>query len=175
MNRLTWWILAAALVLPGCKHQEQKQRSEIPEGGIPRMASTIKTNDGHTAGQLNSGFYGIENGAWRWTGKQFAMTLGVPPGAAQKGGLLQLKLSVPQVSIDKLQSVTLSGAANGSPLTPETYSKSGQYTYEREIPASALAGDSVTVSFQLDKAMAPAGGDVRELGVIVSGASLLAK
>ncbi len=175
MNRLTWLILAAALVMPGCKQQEQKAESEIPAGGIPRLANTIKTNDGHTAGQLNSGFYGIENGAWRWTGKEFAVTLGTPPGAAQKGALLQLKLTVPQVSIDKLQSVTLSGTADSSPLAPETYSKAGQYTYEREIPASALAGDSVKVSFQLDKAMPPAGGDIRELGVIVSAANLLAK
>lgn len=175
MNRLTWWILAAALLMPGCKHQEKKAESPAPEGGVPRLANNIKMNDGRAASQLNSGFYGIEGGAWRWTGRQFAMTLGTPPGAAQKGAVLQVKLTVPQVSIDKLQSLTLSGTAGSSALAPETYAKAGQYSYERDIPASALAGDSVKVSFELDKAMPPAGGDARELGLIVSSAALMAK
>ena len=38
-----------------------------------------------------------------------------------------------------------------------------------------LAGESVRVSFRLDKAMPPGGGDRRELGVIVLSASLTAK
>ena len=53
--------------------------------------------------QLVSGFYGIETGAWRWTGKQFAVALGTPAGAAQKGAVLELKLTVPPVTIEKLK------------------------------------------------------------------------
>jgi hypothetical protein len=176
MTRLSCCALAAALALalPGCKQRKVETR---PSGGeaASRLATTVHTNDARSAGQLLSGFYGIENGAWRWTGKQFTVALGVPAGAAQKGAVLELKLTVPPVTIEKLQSVTLSGSVDGAALAPETYTKPGQYSYRRDIPATALKGDSAKASFQLDKAMPPAGADLRELGIIVSAAGLESK
>ena len=51
-------------------------------------------------------------------------------------------------------------------LPAETYTKPGQYTYTRDVAASLLAGESTKIEFQLDKAMAPANGDMRELGIV---------
>ncbi len=166
-------IMLLVLATPGCKQRTVETR---PAAGEPaRLATTVHTNDARSAGQLLSGFYGIENGAWRWTGREFAVALGTPAGAAQKGAVLELKLTVPPVTIEKLQSVTLSASMNGAALAPETYTKPGQYSYRRDIPATALSGDSAKVNFQLDKAMPPAGADVRELGIIVSSAGLESK
>ncbi len=167
------FLMLLVLSAPACK-QKVETRPTVEET-TPRLASTVHTNDARSAGQLLSGFYGIENGAWRWTGKQFTVSLGTPAEAAQKGAVLELKLTVPPVTIEKLQSVTLSGAVNGSALAPETYTKPGQYTYRRDVPASALAADPVKAAFQLDKAMPPDGADLRELGIIVSAAGLESK
>lgn len=171
MNRLSWCLLAAALALPGCKQKKSESQPAAAETA-PRLASTVEMGDARVAGQLTSGFYGIENSAWRWTGKQFALNLATPPGAGRNGAVFELKLTVPPVTIEKLQSVTLSGSVNGAPLAPETYTRPGQYSYRRELPPSAVSGNSVNAALQLDKAMPPAGGDLRELGIIVSAASL---
>ncbi len=175
MKRILWCALAAVLVLApsGCK-QKKAETPGAATAGTP-MASTVRMNDARVAGQLVSGFYGIENGAWRWTGKQFTVALATPAGAAQRGAVLELKLTVPPVTIEKLQSVALSGSVNGSTLAAETYSQPGQYSYRREIPAAALTGDPTKIAFQLDKAIAPSGADLRELGIIVSSAGLRAK
>jgi hypothetical protein len=124
---------------------------------------------------LVAGIYGLEAGAWRWTAKQFTVVLHPPSGSAQNGGKLQLKLTVPAVVIEKLKTISLSAAANGSALPPETYTQTGDYAYTRDVPAGALTGESVRIDFQLDKAMPPSGGDLRELGIIVLSASLESK
>jgi hypothetical protein len=62
----------------------------------------------------------------------------------------------------------MSSAVNGTPLSPETYSKAGEQIYMRDVPAAALAKDPAMVEFKLDKAMPPADHDVRELGVVAS-------
>jgi len=127
------------------------------------------------AHQLMSGFYDIEAHAWRWTQRQFAVRLRPPSRAARNGASLEVHLTVPKPSIDKLQSLTLSASIAGTALAPETYTKVGNYTYKRDVPANLLGGNSVRVDFQLDKAMPPGGGDLRELGIVVLSAGLLAK
>lgn len=104
-------------------------------------------SDARIAGQLLDGFYGVEAGAWRWTAKQFSVRLKTPDGAAQKGATLRFLLTVPPVVIEQSNAITLSGTVEGETLAPETYTAAGQYTYRRDIPASALGGADVTVAF----------------------------
>ncbi len=136
------------------------------------LATTVHMGDPKSAGQLIAGFYGIEAGAWRWTGKQFAVELGTPYGAAAKGAAVEFKLSIPAVVIEKSKSVTLTASADGTALPPETYSAPGAYTYHRDLPPALLAHDSVKVTFTLDKTFHPGGGDLRELGVVASSVAL---
>jgi multidrug efflux pump subunit AcrA (membrane-fusion protein) len=98
-----------------------------------------------------------------------------PFGSSQKGARLTVKLTVPPPTIEKLKTVSLSAAAGGSALPPETYTTVGDYVYVRDIPANLLTGDSLRVDFQLDKAMAPTGADIRELGIIVLSIGLESK
>ena len=79
------------------------------------------------------------------------------------------------MTIEKLKSITLTAAINGTDLAPETYSQPGQMVYQRDVLASLLTADKVTVNFRLDKAIPPGGGDLRELGIIVVSAALEAK
>jgi hypothetical protein len=89
--------------------------------------------------------------------------------------VLELRLTVPQTSIAKLGSLTLTATVDATALAPETYSKAGDYTYRRDVPANLLAGDAVRVDFQLDKAIPPGDVDQRELGVVAASVRLVSK
>jgi hypothetical protein len=168
---------AVALSLAGCgKVGPPAPAAERQSAGsTARMASTVHVGDPKMAAQLVSGFHGIESGSWRWTQRQFTVALGVPAGADQAGGTLELRLTVPPPSIEKLNSLTLTASIGGTDLGPETYSKPGPYIYKRDVPARLLLGDPVKVAFTLDKAMNPGGADLRELGVVVTSIGLAAK
>ncbi|MDR3703902.1 MAG: hypothetical protein P4L56_29905 [Candidatus Sulfopaludibacter sp.] len=167
-------LAALALVPVGCKQAKKVQVQQTVEES-PRLASVIRMGDAKLETQLVSGFYGIEGNSWRWAARQFTVVLRPPFGASQRGGTLQLSLTVPPVIIEKLKTVSLAASVDGSPLPPETYTQPGPYTYKRDLPPNLLTADSVKVDFQLDKAMPPAGQDRRELGVVVNSVSLEAK
>jgi len=152
--------LALAFAGPACKRKE------------PRQLSVVEMSNPTARKQLLTGFYGLEAGAWRWTAKEFAVELAVPPEAARNGAWLRVRLATPDALIDKLGSITLSSTVGGQALDPQTYSAAGNYTYQRPVPASLLQGASATVDFTLDKVMRPGGADVRDLGIVVLGVGL---
>ena len=168
-------LLLAALLLaaPACKRAHVHHVDTIEEP--PRLASMVRIGDRTMASQLTSGFYDVEANAWRWTMQKFAVTLRPPARSAQQGGTLEFHLTVPPSTIQQLGSITLSANAGGAALDPETYSKAGEYTYRRDVPASALTGDSVRIDFALDKAIPPGDVDKRELGVVASRVALISK
>ena len=167
-------LLSLAFAPLSCKRAKTVHVEQTEEEG-PRLASVVHASDPKIEPQLISGFYAIEGNAWRWTAKQFAVVLRVPTGVAQRGATLDVALTVPQVTIDKLKTISLSATADGHPLAPESYKESGQFDYKRDIPPGTLANSSVRLEFQLDKAMAPGNGDLRELGVIVRSIGLESK
>ncbi len=128
----------------------------------------VNAADPRAAFQLTRGFHTVEQNAWRWTTGSFAATLKPPAGAAQKGASLQLKFVVPGVVISKLKSMTLTATVNGQKLPPETYTTEGEYTFSRDVPASALQQEAVNVEFNLDKFLPASPEDQRDLGVIMT-------
>jgi hypothetical protein len=114
----------------------------------------------------------LESGVWRWTAGKFAVNLLPPAQSATHGAKLTFKLVVPEPVIQKLNSVTLSAKVGDASLPPETYTKSGEYLYTRDVPASALRVNSVRVNFSLDKFLAPSSADNRELGIIAEQVAL---
>jgi len=164
--------LALALAPLGCKREPKTVKVVPTEGEAPTLASTVRASEASHEPQLLSGFYGIENNSWRWTGKQFSVLLHAPIAAAQGEGRLNLTFTIPQVAIDHAKSLTLSASVEGTPLPPETYSKSGQYEYKRDVPASALSKEAVRIQFSLNNAIPPTGADRRELGIIVASVGL---
>ena len=158
-------VLLLALAPLACK-PKHNDVSTVEEP--PALATVVHTADPHTAGQLLTGFYPVESNAWRWTAGHFSVALRPPRSAAQNGATLELKFALPEAVIGKVGAVSLSASVNGTPLSPEKYTKAGQYTYSRDVPPSLLNGDSVTVAFALDKPLPPSPGDQRELGVIAT-------
>ncbi|HUI79888.1 MAG TPA: hypothetical protein VLY24_18305 [Bryobacteraceae bacterium] len=167
--------LLLAMAFSACKSGQNVKVEEQGDESAPRIASMVHTGDPKSESQLLSGFYGIEQNAWRWTAQQFSVALRPPAGAAQKGATLNVQLAVPDVTINQLKTVTLSAGTGSVALAPETYTQSGSFTYTRDVPASQLTGDSVRLDFHLDKALPPSASDKRELGLIVSSIALDAK
>ena len=174
--------MAALAAAGACRQKSAETRGTVQEPAAqtavqkaPELASTVHMGDPQSARQLESGFYGIENNAWRWTAKKFTATLHTPAGAREGGAVLNLNFTVPQVTIDKLRSVTLAAAVNGVPLPSATFSTPGSYTYKRDVPPSAFKSDVSRAEFTLDKALPPGQPDVRELGVVALAVGLEAK
>jgi len=168
-------VLALIALAPaGCRiRKKSARRAPAEEDG--QLASVVNVADPRASVQLTQGFYSVESDAWRWTAKNFSVALRPPKGADQKGMTLQLSFVLPEVSLNRLGPMTVSGRANGVDLGSETFSKSGELSYHRDVPPNALTGEVVVVDFSLDKALPPTPQDQRELGIVVSAIGLVAK
>ena len=171
INKCSGALAAMVLVLSACGGGTPLKTDEE----APRMPTVLMMSDPRAAQQLLNGFYALEQNQWRWTAGKFAVALRPPTAADQKGATLRLKLTVPEVVVTKLKSVTLTARVGGTALAPETYKQPGEYVFAREVPAAALAGQSVKVEFTLDHAIPSGAVEQRELGVVVSMVGLEAK
>jgi hypothetical protein len=168
--------LSLAFSLSACNRKQQAVKVAKTDEEGPHMASIIHTGDPQSDTQLVTGFYDIEEHAWRWTSQKFSVVLKPPAGGGQRGATLTMQFAVPDPVIAKLKTVSLSGTIGATALAPETYTQAGPYTYTRDIPANLLNAEAIRVDFQLDKVLPPgADGDQRELGIIVSSVGLEAK
>ncbi len=170
MRRLTiaLTLLALFAIAPACR----RKHHDVDDG---KIKSSIKVGDPRAAVQLTRGFHKVENDSWRWTMRSFSISLLPPAGSATNGATLELKFTLPDAIFSQLGPMTLSARVAGNDLAPETYSKAGDYVYSRDIPASALKGDAVSIDFSTDKALAPTERDDRELAIIVVSAALIPK
>ena len=165
-------VLAVAVLLwtpAGCK---RRRSAALNSKGI---ATVVQMGDPRAADQLTSGFYDIDENAWRWTRKQFAVEIGTPLGANTRGATLEVALTVPPVIIERNGSVTLSANIEGTQLQPETYSKAGDFVYRRDVPPDLLGPAAVKGTFEVDKTFTPGGPDQRVLGIVVTTVALVRK
>ena len=167
-------LLIALSIAPACKRRPKAKQTAAAETSAAGEASTVNMADPRYASQLLKGFHNIEFNSWRWTQKDFAVSLSPPANAAQNGAILLLQGTIPDVVLKTLQSLTLSATLDGLALNPEHYTTAGAFSYRREIPADHLRAPKVTVEFSLDKALEP-GADSRQLGLIVSQVGLEVK
>jgi hypothetical protein len=137
--------------------------------GADEIPSSLSTGDAGAGRQLD-GFYDIENG-WRWSKRQFSITLGSGPANER----LVVQLYIPDSVIQKLGAITLTAKLGGRALAPETYGKPGEYTFARDLEASWLQPGANRIDFSVDKFLAPTPADNRELGIVVLSAALEAK
>ncbi len=166
---LTFLLISLLLAGTSCK------RRHGGSGQGQLLASNIYAGDPNVSGHFVKGFYGVEENAWRWTGKEFAVDLSPPLHSDQKGAQLVMKLAVPDAVIQKLTSMQLTASIKGFKLEPQAYTKPGQYTYTRDVPPDELQGNVVRIDFSLDHTLPPTEDDKRQLGIIVSEVGLVAK
>ncbi len=163
-------VVLVALTVVGSAGCKRKKKVEPAKAAAPQ--SFVAMNDPAVAGQLQSGFYGIEGGSWRWTARNFSLVLAPPAGSAQTGARLHFKFTLPDAVINKLGPIQLSASVDGKALPPKRYLMAGTYDYGGDVGAGALTGGLVTVEFSCDKALAPSGDELRELALIAESARL---
>jgi hypothetical protein len=164
--------LLALVALAGSTGCRRKKKVKAREDGL---ASVVNVADPADSAQLVRGFSNVEADAWRWTTSKFSVVLRPPAGSAQNGAVLQLAFTLHDTVVKKLGPVTVTATVNGTPVGSETYSQAGDYTYSKDVPASALGADVVTVEFSTDKSLAPTDVDKRELALIVKTIGLVGK
>jgi hypothetical protein len=166
--------VAAALVSAGaCKWNPAGSFSVDDESQPP--LSVLRLEESRADTQLLSGFHELEQGAWRWTMRSFAVALQPPPDAARSGARLALRFILPDSVMSRRKTVTLSASVAQTVLPPETYTKAGDYTYARDVPSAAFLRPPVKVVFRLDHFLEAGEVDPRELGLVVSSVGLVAR
>jgi hypothetical protein len=171
-------FIALPLALSGiaCKGEHNRVAVQNEEPYTARsLVSTVRMNDPKAGAQLLTGFYAVENNAWRWTARQFSVLLRTPPAAAQRGATVALAFTLPDVAIKKLKNITIAASIDGTPLISTEYTSAGSYVFNADVPASMLPAGSVKVVFTLDKSLPPDGADKRELGIVAGSVSLTSK
>jgi len=126
----------------------------------------LKMGDLRSKPQLVSGWYPIEDGAWRWMAKQAEVVLRTPADPAMS---FEMDLFFPPGYMQNAGGpVTVSVRVNGKPLTRRSYFAPGSYHLAAEVPAGLTSFPTSTVSIRLNRALPPSGSELRELGAIVT-------
>src|SRR5712672_2848242 len=116
MRRLTIALMLVVIAAAGCRSKRKVRNTAVVEDGP--LVSVVNAGDPRAAAQFLRGVYGIENDAWRWAMKTFAVSLRTPTGAAQNGARLELKFVYPEVVFSKAGAATISATVNGVALGP---------------------------------------------------------
>jgi hypothetical protein len=164
---LTSCLPLVVCALAGCKSGalDLAGRTE-EEPPRPALAARIHVADPQTSSQLVSGWYKVEQNAWRWTARKFTVVVRPPVGAARRGAILRFNFTLPDLLVSQLKAVTLSAAVQGTELAPETYRKPGDCVYVREVPPGVFSDRAVRIDFALNRALLPRNTEKRELGVV---------
>lgn len=167
-----------ALLLAGCPSNEPElatpqgeaaQSEALPDG----LLSSVHMGDPRATPQLLDGFYGLEQGVWRWTARKFTVAVQAPAGGAGQETQLEFKFTLPEAVISQLKSVTLTARVNGVEVGSETYQEQGEYVFAKPVPPNQLAGgEAVKVEFEMDRALPPGEADKRELGLVAVSVAL---
>lgn len=117
--------------------------------------------------QLLGRWYPIEDGGWRWMGKQAQAVLRTPQESPVD---FELRLFFPKAHPQRAGGpVTVSVLLEDDLLVERTYRAAGAYTIRQPVPPGSLPHPVTRVSIRLDRAVPPTGEDRRELGAVVLG------
>ncbi|MEO7652394.1 MAG: hypothetical protein ABIZ80_18165, partial [Bryobacteraceae bacterium] len=170
------FLRALAATRPVTRHVTFPQRSGQPFAELFEIEPRTAKLDGYrSAGPLAAefveGFYDAEPAGWRWTKREFAIQFRPPARYEPARVTLTVDLYIPDVSIKKIGAMTLSARAGAQRLGSEIYREGGSATFSRVIEWTSLKANP-SVTFALDKSLAPSAEDNRELGIVVTRASL---
>ena len=143
---------------------------DVP-GAKPELLSYLHLGDIRSRPQLVSGWYAIEDGAWRWMAPEAEATLRLPLEAPVQ---FELQLFFPPDFMRRAGSpVTVSVTLNGKALTKAFYYEPGAHLLAKAVPRELL-GELLTrpateVSIRVNPYLPPSGTDQRALGAVVQG------
>lgn len=165
-------FLLAVCAAPACKRVHHPNPNATIEEES-ELASSIEMNDPRDAAQLLSGFYNLEQNAWRWTTRQFSVSLAAPKSAAPGAGRLEFRFTVPDVAAAALAGVTVSASVEGRPLGSYQAAQAGEQTAVFPVPPEIMKAGALIADFTLDKTIPCRDAETRDLGVVALGFRLV--
>jgi hypothetical protein len=152
---------------------KQPAPPEPPWAKSPGMLSYLHMGDIRSRAQLVSGWYAIEDGAWRWMAPEAEAALRPLTGASVQFGL---QLFFPPDFMRRAGSpVAVSVELNGKPFTKALYFEPGGHTVAKGVPPDLLTWPVTRVSIRVDPYIPPSATDQRALGAVVQGLGFVAR
>ena len=161
-RRIFLFCILVALV--ACQRKPAPKAKASQDRNLP--ITEVSVTDPDVQSRLR-GFYEGTVG-WKWTGKDFAVSLDAPEWHQQT--FLDLDFTVPGELLAQAKTVTLTAKINGVEVGTGTFAKEGRYTFGRLVPDKALQKTPLEIAFSIDKIAHFADG--RAMGVIVVSVSL---
>lgn len=165
-------VVFALIIAPGCKRVHHPNPNATVEEES-ELSSSIEMSNLRDAAQLLNGFYNLEQNAWRWTSKQFSVSLASPKSAVPGAGRLEFRFTVPDIAASDLAGVTVSASVEGRALGAYQAVKPGEQTAVFPVPPEVMQADALIVDFTLDKTIPRREAETRDLGVIALGFRLV--
>ncbi len=164
-------LLLLGLWLTGCGQPPKEVRSAPQEPAAGRKPepqySYTQMNDLRATPQLLSGWYPVEDGAWRWMGREAQVMLRAPENPPAQ---FEVRLAIPRGHLAITGPLTLSVLFNNRPFAEQTYNSEGAFTFTKPVPPGTVSPGAVQVTLRVNKARPPGtGGDLRELGLVILG------
>jgi hypothetical protein len=143
-----------------------------PVAAAPEFLSYLHLGDIRSRAQLVSGWYAIEDGAWRWMAPEAEAMLQPLPDQALR---FELQLFFPPDFMRRAGSpVTVSVMLNGKPFTSALYFEPGGHTVAKRVPPGLLTSPTTYVSIRVNPHIPPTATDQRALGAVVQGLGFVA-
>ena len=141
-------------------------RSATAPGSDPSL-SYLHLGDLRARPQLLGRWYPIEDGSWRWMGKQARAVLRTPQESPVD---FELRLFFPKNHPQRAGGpVTVSVLLENELLVEKTYRAAGVYTIRQPVPPGSLPHPVTRITIRLDRAVPATGEERRELGAVVLG------
>ena len=141
-------------------------RSAPAPGSDPSL-SYLHLGDLRARHQLLGRWYPIEDGSWRWMGKQARAVLRTPQESPVD---FELRLFFPKNHPQRAGGpVTVSVLLENELLVEKTYRAAGVYTIRQPVPPGSLPHPVTRITIRLDRAVPATGEEQRELGAVVLG------
>lgn len=127
--------------------------------------SYLNLGDIRTRPQLVSGWYAVEDGAWRWMAKEGEAVLRTPAGAPVN---FEMALYFPPDYMQRAGGpVTVLVAIDGKPFAQEVYIEPGGHQLSKTVNGGFLRSPIAKIRITLNRWLAPSGSEQRELGAVV--------
>ena len=169
MPRLLVCLLVVFVIISvGC-------RSRRSENNVRTLkVSELSVTDPLFQDRLLRGFYEGTQG-WKWTARQFAVSLDVPP-AIDQPTLLDMDYQIPSELINALHEqavheVNITTRVNGTQVSKQKFTAEGRQRLKIPIPAASLKTSPAIVEVELDRCGKDAATG-RDIGLIVVGLGL---
>ena len=128
------------------------------------LGSFVRMNQPNAEQHFISGIYGLEAGAWRWTGSQAVLRLYLKETAGLK---YAMKFSVPREVLAHRSPMHIRIRLNGQPWEELRYDKDGIYDFAKPVPAELLKPQAENlVTLEIAEPL-PSNGRGPELGFIL--------